>query len=144
MLRFSIRDVLWLTVVVALGLFVGCPAGGFYGNYIVVNSGKTAIRDITLSAGDQKRSWPITEPGQGWIAENKGMGTNDRKIKVSWKNSGGEIWQTEIDFKKATGYRYKGHMIIEIAEGQSFQWRLASEMDGPVGTFQKLPPTDTQ
>jgi len=140
--RFTIRDVLWLTVLAAMAS-VGCPAGGFYGNYILINSGKPAIRDLTLSGGGQQRSWPITEPGQGWIADNKGMGVNDRKINVSWKNSAGETVQTQIDFKKATGYRYTGHLIIEIDDGHRFRWRLVSQEDGPVGTFQKLPSTDT-
>jgi hypothetical protein len=143
MFRFTIRDLLWLMVVAGMGLFVGCPAGGFVGTYIVVNRTKTAIHDLTLSADGHQRSWPITESGQGWIVdEHPGMGRSSRKIRVSWKNSDGEIWQTQIDFKKETGYRCGGRLIIEINEGDRFCWWLTREMAGTVDSLEKLPSTD--
>jgi hypothetical protein len=70
------------------------------------------------------------------------VGRNSRRITVSWKQSNGETWQTHIEFKKETGYRYQGNLVIVMGEGIEFHWWLTQEMHGPTGDFQKLTPAD--
>jgi hypothetical protein len=121
-MNFRIPDALWLTLV-SLALFAGCPSGGFFGRYVFLNGSKEPVHDFTISVGSQQASWKITEPGQGWIAQN--MSSNITKVDVSWTGKSGETLKMQIDFTKAVGYRHEGDLIIQFDEGGSLNWCLA-------------------
>jgi hypothetical protein len=106
-------------------VIAGCPSGGFLGRYIFVNSGTETIRDFTLSAGDNSKTWASTAPGQGWVTPN--LGHLYTTLDVTWRDESGKTNKAQIDFMKAAGYRYKGDLIIEFDETNALRWRLGPE-----------------
>jgi hypothetical protein len=101
----------------------GCPAGGFEGRYIVLNSGKAAIQNITLSLAGHEKSWAVTEAGQGWIIDN--FDGHSKTVDVAWENETGEHRKCTIDFSRAAGYRCTDDLIIEFTIEGVPRWRLA-------------------
>jgi hypothetical protein len=118
------RTLMVVSVCGLLAVVAGCPHGGFFGRYIVVNAGKEPVRNLTLSAGGKQKTWATTEPGQGWITDNLGP----RTVDVTWESKSGETVRTQIDFSKAAGYRYKGDLIIEFNDSKVLSWGLGPEV----------------
>ena len=56
--------VITLACCVVVGI-TGCPSGGFFGRYIVLNSSDDTIHNLTISAVDQKKSRDTTAGGAG-------------------------------------------------------------------------------
>ena len=116
----------------------GCTSGGFYGRFIILNSSDETIQKILLSPADQyadwvredpktwmKKSWEVTENGQGWIT--KSFGPVCTAIDVSWTDESGEKHQSQIDFTEAAGYRSSEDLIIEFEVEGVVRWRLVSK-----------------
>ncbi|WP_425614883.1 hypothetical protein NA78x_004766 [Anatilimnocola sp. NA78] len=112
-----------LLVLCVLVVTVGCPSSGFFGRYIVINSSKDAIQNITLAARGQEKTWPITESGGGWISDS--FGSNCTSVDVTWMNAAGESKHRTIDFSSRVGGHCKDDLIIEFTVQGVPVWRMA-------------------
>ena len=117
------RVPLVLFVLSVMAATTGCPATGFFGRYIVLNSGKTAVQNIAISAAGQEKTWAVTPPGQGWIVDN--FGPNSMVVDLVWVNDAGEQKQTTIDFSSHAKGHCTDDLIIEFAAGGIPHWHLA-------------------
>src|SRR5947208_2649782 len=97
----------------------GCPAGGLFGRYLIVNNTDSTITDLTVSVGNgSEKTWDQTLPGQGWIHSK----TFGRKfVIVSWKDETGDH-QERISFENKIGYQSKADLFIEIKPHGILEW----------------------
>jgi hypothetical protein len=102
----------------------GCPPGGFFGRYIVLNSSSETIHDLTISVADQTKTWEATAPGQGWIVSD--FVDSSTTFAVTWTSESGESRQSEIDFSEAAGYHCTDDLIIEFEAPHYLRWRLVA------------------
>jgi hypothetical protein len=103
--------------------FAGCPGGGFYGRYIVLNSSKEPIENLVVSVNNKQKKWAVTEPGEGWITPR--LTHVPMQLDVAWTTQSGKQKHRRIDFSEPAGYRYTGDLIIEFEVDGAMRWRLA-------------------
>jgi hypothetical protein len=109
----------------------GCPAGGFFGRYLIVNNTGTTITNLKISVGNgREKVWDQTLPGQGWIEKS----LHDKSLTVSWSDDAG-YHEKKFSFEKKTGYRSYADLHIELNPQGKLTWRIiepAREEDSPL------------
>lgn len=102
-------------------ILVGCPAGGFFGRYLLVNNTESTVRDLTISGGvGSEQIWQETLPGQGWIHSKPFL---SKYVDVTWSDDTG-LHQEEIRFEKKVSYRSKADLYIELKPHGQLAWRI--------------------
>jgi hypothetical protein len=100
-------------VVVILGLLLcGCPAGGFFGRYLVVNSTDETISELDITTRASEEKWRSVKPGNASVRRPKSFG--DMEITVRWKVDSGDEFNVKFSIKKAAGYRNTDDLYIEL------------------------------
>jgi hypothetical protein len=110
-----------LLVTLSALVLSGCPGGGFFGRYVVVNSTGSTITNLTIAVGNGlDQSWEETLPGQGWI-HSKSFGP--KSLIVSWNDETG-YHKEEFSFEKKTGYRSNADVYVELKPHGELAWRI--------------------
>lgn len=110
--------------VIAIAFFAvflcGCPSGGFFGRYVIVNSTDETLKDMTISSGPGlSKTWGETLAGQGWIHP----GMVRKSLTVTWSDARGPHIET-FDFEKQIGYRSHADVFLELKPNGVVAWRV--------------------
>ncbi len=102
-------------------LFSGCPAGGFFGRYVVVNSTGSTVTNLKISVGNGfEQTWDQTQSGQGWIHSKS---FREKSLIVSWSDESGDH-EENFSFEKKVGYRSHADLYIELNPQGKLAWRV--------------------
>jgi hypothetical protein len=128
----GMRNRLLLVTLSALVLS-GCPAGGFFGRYLVVNNTGSTVTNLTISVGTgNDQIWDETLPGQGWIHSTPIPG-GPKFLIVSWNDETG-YHNERFSFENKTTYQSKADVYVELNPRGGFAWRIIeppTENGGP-------------
>jgi hypothetical protein len=110
-----------LVVAVSALVLSGCPAGGFFGRYVIVNNTGSTIANLKISVGNgREQTWDQTLAGQGWI-HLKPLGR--KSLIVSWSDETGDHEEC-FSFEKKTSYRSRADLYIELKPQGHLAWRV--------------------
>jgi hypothetical protein len=110
-----------LVVALCALLLSGCPAGGFFGRYLIVNNTDSTITNLEISVrSGMKKAWDQTLPGQGWMHSDA---FPDKSLIVSWSDATG-TFKKEFSFEKKTAYRSEADLYIELNSHGNLAWRV--------------------
>jgi hypothetical protein len=115
----------------------GCPAGGFFGRFIVLNTSGATVNNLMVSHMGQSVTFAgATIDSQGWVLSAGMPGgvaapkakVNAYVVEISWTDSSGKAQQVTIDFKANAGYRCEDDLLVELeggAKGTAHSWRIS-------------------
>ena len=107
-------------------LFCGCPAGGFFGRYILINSTDSTVTNLAISAAGESKVWDVTLAGQRLNSDYLPGGP--KRLSVSWSDGTGDH-EVMISLEKKTGYRSKDDLFIELKPNGNVSWRLVKPVN---------------
>jgi hypothetical protein len=124
-----------LVVAISALVLTGCPPGGFFGRYVIVNNTGSTMTNLKISVGNgTEEVWGQTLPGQGWIHSKP---FPHKFLIVSWKDESGDH-EKRFSFEKKTAYRSKADLYIELNPHGNLVWRAIeppTEDGGPATTL---------
>jgi hypothetical protein len=99
----------------------GCPSGGFFGRYIVVNNTGSTLTYLSISVGKGTEiTWDETLPGQGWM-HPEAMGPEF--LIVSWTDETGSH-EEQFSFEEKINYRSEADLYVELNQNGKLAWRV--------------------
>jgi hypothetical protein len=101
-------------------VLTGCPAGGFFGRYVIVNNAGSTVSNLKISAAGGGQTWDETLHGQGWIHSRPFI---SKSLIVSWSDETGDH-EEQFSFDKKTSYRSHADLYVELKPDGDLAWRV--------------------
>jgi len=98
-----------------------CPAGGFFGRYLVVNNTEETIKELKIKTRGFEATFPMLKQGEASLHRPASFHMD---LEVSWQGESGEQHQVAFSFKKTAGHRNTDDLYVELRPRGVLAWRL--------------------